>query len=506
LKKLGKQKKSLNRDILHKIVVELTTRICSKLKKEGIKWSPMTIDEALNGAECDAFLRKINCTTAGGYGWPGKKEKYAPVVNEDGKREILDDLKQRVLHMLEEYKAGKVNHVVYSASLKDEPRETSKVEKGKTRLFWMSPMCALIVSRMFLSPFYTSEVQFGELFATCVGVNMHMDSDALYKELTEFSMLMMEGDFGNFDQMMPCDIAWAANSIIYEVSKRMGFNEEALQILRGILTDNIFPYGAVNLDMFCSPGQEMSGKYGTAEENGLRNLIMAMYYFYTKTAELGLNYNFFDFVLMKTYGDDLLASVKPEVAQFMNNIDYSKFVAEEYGMEYTSASKSLEFTPFVDVEDMTFLKRKFVFHDVLGRYVAPLDMNSICRSLRWYIPSNFVSEADQIMQTVNSALRELFFHLDQKQWVGMRDDLIKAYCENYNADYTVVCNSVPPYGIVLKSLCPDLMVILEEEINYGLFDRSGDVCVSAQSGNAETICGLCELSHLNEYRNNMVCD
>lgn len=477
LRKLGKQKGALDKDILERVISELESHICEPLEKKGIKWHPMTMEDAINGAVQDKFLRRINASTSGGFGWKGKKSLYVPIVHTNGSaivREPVADLKRELLDMMSRYHKGEACNAVYSASLKDEPRELKKVLLGKTRVFWMSPLGVLILSRMFLSPFYTCEVENSELFSTCVGIDMHKDADALFKELVAFSRKIMEGDYENFDQSMLFDIGWAACSVISKVSKRMGYNCDAMKVLNGVLTDSLFPYGEMNKDLFCSPGQQPSGKYGTAEDNGLRGLILFMYFFYWMLKNCSDLFpkdvyddlmtgktTFFDYVLIKTYGDDVLASVKECVAHFMNGEVYGKFCKEHYGMGFTTASKSDDVQEFVPIDKMTFLKRTFKFHPELNRVVAPLAMDSIYRALSWYLPSQFQNEQDQMMATINSEMRELFFHTDKCKWILLREEFARLYAENFALNMQDVLHVMPTYQTVFVSLssnetiCPE---------------------------------------------------
>ena len=63
-------------------------------------------------------------------------------------------------------------------------------------------------------------------------------------------------------------------------------------------------------DVFEIPGLQPSGKYATAEDNSLRNLIMMMYSWYSR--EETKDVDFFSQVLPRTYGDDFIYAIKEE--------------------------------------------------------------------------------------------------------------------------------------------------------------------------------------------------
>jgi len=107
-------------------------------------------------------------------------------------------------------------------------------------------------------------------------------------------------------------------------------------------------------------------------------------------------------------------------------------------MTYTTASKTSDLLPFVKSEDMTFLKRHFVFHDELKRVVAPLDTSSLFRTLQWWSPSKFVNEQEQMISMLDSVLRESIFHLDQEKFNMFRSDLVNVFSRHFEVDIEVV--------------------------------------------------------------------
>lgn len=481
LKKLAVDKKPCERPILHKIISELETKYSTFHKEKGITWTPMTVQEAINGSHDDYFLRGINQSTSAGYGWPGVKAQHTVEVEHDGTVFYRPSkmLAESIRAALDKYKRGVKAGFVFSASLKDEPRCKKKVSKAKIRVFWMSCLEDLVVSRMLLSPFYTAMVANSFLFNTCVGIDMHREAGYIFDALVAFAKKIMEGDYGKFDQSMPFDIGWAACSVIYRVCKNLGFCDEALRALAGKLTDSLFPIGEMNKDMFCSAGQQPSGKYGTAEDNGLRGLILLMYYYYWYVSKNNLDLgSFFDYVLPYTYGDDVLASVKPEIASWFNGAAYSRFVEEYFGMEFTTASKSADVQEFVDIEDMTFLKRKFRYHDDLGRVVAPLDLDSIIRSLQWRMPSKFQNESTQIFDTVKSALREVVFHSDEKKFTSVRNELARVYGKAYGASEEQIRKEFGDYWSYVESLITrDNLCPQEETVGGGRQTHEDEIIV-----------------------------
>jgi hypothetical protein len=403
LLKMNNDPPSLNPIILKRVIDEMTSHIVSELSKVGItRLSPLTMEEAINGIECDDFTSRINATTSGGFGFPGCKGDYIPIVSElDNKvvREPVDSLKRLLNDCISNYKREQNNNFVYSAQLKDEPRSLVKCKNGGTRLFYMSSLENLILCRMYLSPFYTLMVEKGYIFYSAVGINMHTQSDKFVRDLSDFSDCIMEGDYEGFDIRNPVDISRAAATIVYMVLQRLGYNSDSLCIVQGLLSDVISPIVEMCMDLFVKVGMQPSGKYATAEDNCLRGVLMMMYAYYT--VEPLWNTRFHENVKMQVYGDDVLAAVRPMFAHLFNNNVYQTKCKTLYNMNYTSASKDVVLKNFMSVTEMSFLKRKFVYKCDKGLWEGQLSLSSIYKSLEWVIPSKAITEEMQVIATVS---------------------------------------------------------------------------------------------------------
>jgi hypothetical protein len=415
LAKIGREKCSLDQVVLKGCVDEYLNHVLPQLG--GVQIHPIPSSEAINGVTGDPFTRPMNFNTSAAYGYKGKKRDY--FIGEPGSRLMNQELQDEVISLLQRYANGESGHIIYKAQLKDEARPVSKVAQGKTRLFYMSPMAFLVVCRMFLSPVYTLMVEKSRSFCTAVGINAHTAGDYIHDIMTSLSPNIMEGDYSNFDQSMPVEIAMASNDFIYRLCERLGYEPSSLQILRGILTDLQFPTVAMLDDLFEVPGLQPSGMYGTAENNSIRGVLLLMYAFRYLVGEE----SFFQNVVPLTYGDDVLANVSEQVSEKYNNLTYSEFSAERYGMPFTPAVKNNVLTKFMNIRTCSFIKRKIVYRSDECRNVMALDINSIVRSLQWYIPSDSVSVVVQFEGTVRSALWEAALHLNRDAHTEFADSL-----------------------------------------------------------------------------------
>lgn len=473
LRKIAVQKKSLNKDILEDCVNFWLNDVLANLKTKGrTVVKPLELKVAINGDDKDFYLRRINAATGAGYGFKGKKNLWLPISYEDEvrvEREPTSELLAKISFKMEEYARFQSSGSVFGAKLKDEPRLAEKVFKGKTRMFFPAPVDLLIVSRMYLAPIFTTMVEFNDIFNTSVGIDMHTEGGALYQKFEDFSdaeYCLFDGDYGGFDTSMPYEIGLAASSFVYRLAEKLGYNDTALTMLSGVLSDNLFPHVEVNGDVFIAAGLMTSGSYGTAEFNCVRNNLLLMYYF-ASTPGLTLQ-DYKDNFLKTTYGDDVTGVVKSSISHLFNNVLYAEFCERVYGMEFTTPSKEKVVTPLRSLKEMNFLKRNFVVHPEYNCIKATLDMESIYRMLYWTMPSDKVTSADQLFATCNSALWELFLHLTREQWENFKIklcDIISKSIEGFQPSFLV------SYNRICAVLQPDAMILKAEEVSQAsLYD------------------------------------
>jgi len=217
----------------------------------------------------------------------------------------------------------------------------------------------------------------------------------------------MEGDYKGFDCHMPFEIGWAAATLISNIMGEMGYSPTAKRALENLLCDELFPYLEVLQDLFCAPGFQPSGKYGTAENNTLRGLIMLIYAWFNIVGE---DIDPFDHIEPMIFGDDLLCSVSDDFIGAFNNVTYANFCSEYYGMTYTAANKGSELTEYLMWEEVTFLKRCFKYNSDLDLWQAPLDLDSIFKMVSWTLLSGNVSEFEQHQGAFSSFCWEIFPH------------------------------------------------------------------------------------------------
>lgn len=470
LRKMAKDKIALDTDVAREAISVITSQILENLSDKDIPvLQPLTIKCAINGVPNDPYIRRIDVNKAAGYGLPGKKNKY--LIRHDEDDEIWDEpgpeLLEEIKKIVSCYMRGQNYGPVYKATLKDEPRLLEKAIEGKTRVFYASPFAHLIVSRMFLAPFYSLMVEFSEDFYCALGIDMHREGHLLYERLVAFSTKILEGDWGGFDTSMIAGVAMSTSDIICFILEALGYTQEQMAIVRGILSDGIYPLIDFIGELLMAAGIQPSGKYATAEDNCLRNLFILLYLW----IKSGRNArDFFHFMKPCTYGDDVLVAVKDET---FGAVTFAKLADEHLNMKFTSSAKSDVVVEFISPSAMTFLKRTFVFSNKLNRIVCPLNYNSIYKALEWRLPS-VLNEETQMEQTLCSMAYEIFLNNTDDRHVY--DAAIQDLTHVLQDAYPDCVFSIPKFDDVYAALsCSDKKLVLEgrREIEKQVSTESG---------------------------------
>jgi hypothetical protein len=448
LKKVGVIKHPLNPAIMEICILTFVKHIVAGYKKKGITTlSPVSLEVAQNGYYDNFYFKGMNNNTSAGSLLAGKKKMHIHPHEMEGMPDAKmpnEDIKSYIFDIIEAYKRGECAHPIIGAQFKDEPRALEKIKAGKTRVFAMSPYPHTLVCRMVLFPFMAGMVEHRYMHKTAVGVDCAArDALPMFKHLTDFSKNIMEGDYGGYDTSMPVGFAYMANSVIYHVLKQMGYNDEALLIVKGVLSDWVHPLMNMNGNLFFAPGFQPSGKYGTAEDNSLRNVLLQMYCFVDKFTKYGEDSqwnvttqfqpdDFWKLINPLVYGDDMLTAVKDEIAPYFNNVTFANYVSEVYGMDFTSAAKGVHHQPFMSIREMSFLKRRFRYNKLLERKVAALNLDeSFVKSLPWVLPSKAISLEHQVLDGLNSALQEYLYHCNDRVDYNLAREKCIIACEKH---------------------------------------------------------------------------
>lgn len=360
---------------------------------------------AINGIHGDSYVNLLPMSTSGGFFFPGCKRKYFDLLKDDDGIEyympksdvqtMIDDIENR-------YALGERADILFNGTLKDEPVKKSKRESGATRVFTACDVAfSIVVRKQYLKvvrAFMTNN------FTTECAVSMNpysTDWDDIGKFVSQFGGdRTIAGDYSTFDKAMTPPFISGAFTVLDALRGKLSPRDERISI--GIRTDVCFPITNMNGDLIQFFGGNSSGHPLTVIINSIANSI------YVRHSWHDLGYDLKEFrqkVHLMTLGDDNLMESSEDG---FNHTTLASSLAA-HGVKYTMADKDAESVPFLKLTDCDFLKRSFV--DYNGRWIAPLKMSSIFKSLCMYTEKRGgISHEEQLAQSYLQARREWSLH------------------------------------------------------------------------------------------------
>jgi hypothetical protein len=310
-----------------------------------------------------------------------------------------------VMNIIENARKGVRLFHPYVDFPKDERRPIEKADAMKTRSISGCSLDYSIAVRMFFLDFSMFLMENQIVTGTCVGINPRsQDWDFLAKKLNRFAAVVA-GDFSGFDKTQIAEFLWAVLDIIniwYDDGK---MNSRIRTVLWSDVVNSIHLFEGSFLQWIKSLP---SGHPLTVIIN---SIIHEMYvqYGYVLLHPQGLHgLQFFrDFVEIQTYGDDGVYSISDVIVPWFNQITLTQALAT-IGLTYTDELKSETLVPYRKLSEVTFLKRGFRYEKLLGRYVAPLSLDTILEMPYWTKEGPAPQEITE--DNVNTALMELSLH------------------------------------------------------------------------------------------------
>lgn len=404
---MNKPRGTIKRRVLRRAMNKITSHLVSTLRKKGVTLSPLPLHEAVNGSLQDYYTRKIDLKKGSGFGRKGKKSQHFD--DEKMGKMPKDELMEKIIKRKEGYLRGESFPIIFEATPKDEARAVHKIDAGKTRIFYAGYLESLVLARQLLGPIFSLMSEHNLDFCCALGTDPHRDG----KKLTDYLRGMdpelkfgleklLEGDYSGYDVSMNTDITWAAFTILMRLAKELGYNKEALKLLQGLLSDLMHPLIEILGDLIMAIITP-SGMFGTAEINSLKGLLIIIYLFLCDPRSEGIDP--FSVLRPLIYGDDLLCTISDKISWF-NCRYFAQSCKDNLGMDFTSAAKGEHENDFVNLLTASFLRRSFLPR---GNDVRmPLTLDSVEKTIGWMIPSKFKSKPDQLADTLNSFIREIF--------------------------------------------------------------------------------------------------
>ncbi len=371
---------------------------------------------AVNGLPGVKFIDRLNISSSMGFPWATTKKKY---IYEDKDEKYPDGVNfteevwGKIRAIEEKYLRGERANPVYTGHLKDEAVPFAKIAKKKTRLFTAAPADWSVVVRKYLLSFVRLVQKNKFVFEAAPGVVCQSrEWTDIFDYLTAFGRdRLVAGDYEKFDKNMLAHFILAAYEVIKIIFAKAGFENDVLTVLSCIAEDTAFPLCNINGDLIEFFGCNPSGHPLTVIINSLANSLYMRYCYRVLNPSQEVK-SFKSNVHLLTYGDDNTFGV----SRFIDWFNHTTIQRElkNIGVGYTMADKLAESVPFINIDEVSFLKRSWVWSDDLKAYMCPLEEESIIKSLTVWVPSGTIDQYKQMTQVISSASQEYFFYGKEK--------------------------------------------------------------------------------------------
>lgn len=402
------------RELLHRAFEKVRDRYVKKFKKFG-KSHPLTEKESLNGIDgvrfFDAFKRKT------GKGLPKRGPKYDVIdVDGDGVRSYTPEARECV-QMIAEALAEHTNPgIVADVNLKDEPKKPGKAVRG----FMAAPFAYNDLMRRLVLAVFKIIQENPLLFGISIGMNAESWE---WTELTRKHLARLKHilyDFETFDRSHPEEALNYAHLILFACMEEIYSDSDTVcgipwhQVAAGGFAWASCPIYNVQGTIYEALGSLASGLFHTAVINSIIQELILQMLWYTWEDERGLytpetedEDRFKENNSDDKYGDD--GFVSTDVEGF--DLPFFSKTAARWNLRITDPDKSDPNRKNFPIEMWSFLKRKFeIDSDSNGSFVrAPLELNSVLKTLNYYEPNDMPERAAMI-QRVGECIDHISSH------------------------------------------------------------------------------------------------
>lgn len=318
--------------------------------------------------------------------------------------------------------------LIWVETLKDELRGDEKA--GEPRSFRVGTIFNQVLTKKYFGRMVEHIIQNRSFNQIMIGCNPIREWPKIYNKLIKGRFFA--GDIKKWDGQMPSQVQRAVIDVILEFYK--GKHKVAASILLESIIHSLL---VVQDDMYLTTHSMSSGSFLTAIMNSMVNkFYTAMWYYRTLvTGKLrptleNFWYQLDDFV----YGDDKLNVIRVN-SHLLNALSMKEFFMS-LGMDFTDSNKRPITVPFQEIDEISFLKRGFVWHDKLLQVVCPLDLRTLFSGLSYV---DYDKDVDVVMRDkLHAFQREIYLHPNREELLADFKERIKNFpveCEFLDCDY-----------------------------------------------------------------------
>jgi hypothetical protein len=361
-------------------------------------------------------LKAINRATSPGYpfvldGMPGKTGFFGNLEDYVLTGDKCNELRFRCENIVDSARKGvRLSHL-YIDFLKDETRPEAKVDACATRVISGAPVDYVIVFRQYFGAIMAAMFRNHTVSGFTPGINPYQEWWVLASKLTDVGTNYFDGDFSRFDASEQPYILWA---VLDFINNWYNDGEENARIRRVLFMDLAHSrhitsqQGSLRYVVQWNKSLP-SGHPMTTFVNSLYAMISLVICYGRLTGNFT---DFWDECYAATNGDDNIVSVSDKKAPFFNQVTVAGAMGELLDLKYTSGSKDGRLREFCSIEDLTFLKRRFLRDEgnqlARGGWIAPLDYQSFLFSAYFTRAKRDVPQ--DIAKNLEFALGELSLH------------------------------------------------------------------------------------------------
>jgi len=385
------------------------------------------IQVAINGLPEMNHMHHLDFNTSMGFPRNVGKKQY--LIGTPGNHSFTPEILQEVADILECYKRGERYNPIFTASLKDEVVKPAKDVQGKYRVFMGAPTPWVIAFRM-LFLWFVEDMQNDPLvYESAAAINCESIAwDQLFQYITQQSCNAGAGDYGLFDAATMETTLWGVSMVVTEIAMDAGATPDHIKMMQVAFSDLIYPLIHYWTTIVIMPGVTCSGVPLTLLINCMKNSILFRCVF----KQVYPDRKFSDYVKLATMGDDNIFCVHPDAQEFNMITLHNLF--KERGIDYTTDSKEVPTNPYMSVNDITFVKRRFVRSEEYGCMVCPIEEQSIFKAM-FYRDSKSPMGADEHAYVgVCNALRQ-YAKYPRSKYSEMQFKLRRMISSAVNAAY-----------------------------------------------------------------------
>jgi len=436
----------LDRSEIRRAYQLISGEIISRCKSADLDVRVLSLTQAVNGASKVEFPCSNSIDRDSAVGFP-----YAQVDKAATKHDYLEfnpitqiwqikqDAKGKSLinsvnSLLSDAGKGDPRGVVFTCYGKDELVKGKKIigDSAKTRVFMSAPFPYVLAWRRYFLTAVNRMQQIFHQIPIKIGINGRgMDWDGLYHSLAKVGVYGFDTDCKDWDaninpiwqEEMP-EHFW--NPIFRALDRNHRPQDDVTRTSLHMPLNK--PVVIAESDIIELAGGQVSGQPGTAPENSVINWALCFIIWRRLALRASRScYSYADFrqkVALAVYGDDLVCTVDAAELWWFNRNTFMQEAAT-LGFNVMDALKTGDIKPYDHIDDLTFLKRRFVHH---GHWVVgALEIPSILKSMLWMRKANGYMVDDKLMhdgkmvfptgsvgpefiETVGSGLTDLAMH------------------------------------------------------------------------------------------------